>query len=311
MSQLELFRAASVTDTSLVVHEDVSYDDWLEIGDALARIGRAHQWWIGDWLRYGERQWGEKYDEAIARTGLDYDTLTNYSWVSGSVQSSLRREQLSWSHHQVVSALDADDQDKWLSDADTNGWTVRELKQRIRSRQEPDPPALPEGVYSTIVVDPPWYVEKIARDVRPKQGPALDYPTLNVEQIAALPVGDLAADDAHLYLWTTHRYLPDALEIAAGWGFTYQCLMTWVKNVGMTPFSWMYDTEHVVFARRGSLNLDQLGLRLSFQAAVTRHSAKPDVFYDRVVTASPSPRIELFARQPRDGFTVWGNEVAA
>lgn len=142
------------------------------------------------------------------------------------------------------------------------------------------------------------------------QGPGLDYPTLTVEQITDLPVGDLA-DPAgcHLYLWTTHKYLPDALDICAAWGFSYQCVMTWVKNVGITPFSWMYDTEHVIFARRGSLDLEQLGLRLSFNAPVTKHSAKPDVFYDRVVAASPGPRLEMYARGEREGFEVWGNEA--
>lgn len=311
MTQLELFRSAQVTDTALVVNPEATYDDWLYIGDTLSRIGRAHQWWIGDWVRHGERQWGDKYTEAIEKTGLEYDSLNNYRWVSERVESVRRLTTLSWSHHQAVASLEGEEQGEWLERAETNEWTVRELRQQIRGRQDENPPPLPDGKYSTIVADPPWYVEKITRDVRPKQGPGLDYPTLTVDQIAALPIGDLAADDCHLYLWTTHRYLPDALTIAETWGFTYQCIMTWVKNVGITPYSWMYDTEHVLFCKRGSLTLDQLGLRLSFSAPVTKHSAKPDVFYERVLKASPGPRLELFARQPREGFTVWGNEVAA
>ena len=85
--------------------------------------------------------------------------------------------------------------------------------------------------------------------------------------------------------------------------------MTWNKNVGITPFSWMYDTEHVLFGRIGSLNLLKNGLRLSFSAKVTKHSAKPDVFYERVIEASPGQRLEMFARQQREDFDAWGNEA--
>ncbi|MGH3428196.1 MAG: MT-A70 family methyltransferase, partial [Mycobacteriales bacterium] len=99
------------------------------------------------------------------------------------------------------------------------------------------------------------------------------------------------------------------LSLLEAWGFRYQCVMTWRKNVGITPFSWMYDTEHVLFGTRGNLPLEKLGQRLSFEAPTVGHSVKPDVFYDRVTAASPGPRIEMFARRQRDGFESWGNEV--
>jgi len=187
----------------------------------------------------------------------------------------------------------------------------RERIAEARTR-EPEPavtPPLPDGKYRALVIDPPWPIEKIEREERPDQGQALDYPVMSLDEIAALPVPDLAADGCHVYLWTTHRFLPDAFKLFETWGVRYQCLMTWVKNVGITPFSWMYDTEHVLFGRIGSLKLEQLGLRLSFSAPVTRHSAKPDVFYERALAASPGPRLELFARTQRAGFDAWGNEV--
>lgn len=169
----------------------------------------------------------------------------------------------------------------------------------------------PTGKYRCIVIDPPWPMQKIEREVRPNQSAELDYPVMSLEEIGALPVAELAVEEGcHVYLWVTHRFLPAGLDLFEQWGVKYQCSMTWVKNVGITPFSWMYDTEHVLFGRIGSLNLDQLGLRLSFDAPVTKHSEKPEVFYERVVQASPGPRLEMFARKPREGFTVWGNEVA-
>ncbi|MGH7274016.1 MAG: MT-A70 family methyltransferase [Nitrospiria bacterium] len=154
-------------------------------------------------------------------------------------------------------------------------------------------------------------MKKIEREERPNQGVELDYPTMTIEEIAGLPVSDLAhVEGCHLYLWVTQKYLPAGLEMVEAWGLRYQCLMTWCKNVGFTPFSWMYDTEHVIFATTGNLKLNQLGLRLSFDAPVNGHSIKPDVFYqERVLLASPGPRLEMFARRQREGFEVWGNEV--
>ena len=85
--------------------------------------------------------------------------------------------------------------------------------------------------------------------------------------------------------------------------------MTWVKNVGFTPFSWMYSTEHALFGRIGSLDVERKGLRLDFSAKVREHSRKPEEFFERVALASPEPRLEMFARQEREGFTAWGNET--
>lgn len=177
----------------------------------------------------------------------------------------------------------------------------------------PEPVKAPDGKFSCIVIDPPWPMKKIEREERPNQGVELDYPVMTLEQIAdesLVPVRTLAADDCHIYLWVTHKFLPAGMDLLKEWGFNYQCVMTWRKNVGITPFSWMYDTEHVLFGRRGNLKLQRLGLRLSFDAPVQGHSRKPDVFYERVIEASPGPRVEMFARRERDGFTVWGNEVA-
>lgn len=175
----------------------------------------------------------------------------------------------------------------------------------------PKPP-LPVGGggYRCIVIDPPWPMDKIAREARPNQATHLDYPTMTLSEIEALPIGDIA-DPAgcHVYLWVTQKFLPVGLDLFEAWGVRYQCLMTWVKPTGMTPYSWMYNTEHVLFGRVGSLPLDRMGLKLSIEAPTAGHSVKPDEFYARVLAASPEPRLEMFARRDRDGFEVWGNEV--
>ena len=178
---------------------------------------------------------------------------------------------------------------------------------------EPETPPLPVGMFKCIVIDPPWPIEKIEREKRPNQGQFVDYHTWSLNEIrerVGAYLGEKAdSTGCHVYLWTTHRHLPEAFKMFNAWAVRYQCLMTWRKNVGITPYSWMYDTEHVLFGRIGGLKLLENGLRLSFDAPVTKHSEKPGVFYERVQAASPEPRLDLFAREHREGFTAWGNEV--
>ncbi len=295
--------------TRLTLERQFSFDEWEALGQVLGHMGRNIQWWIGDWVNYGEAAYGEKYAQAMDVTGVDYAVLANYAWVASRV--SLRNETLTWTHHLEVAALEPSEQERWLEAAAKENLSTRELRARIRNRPALNPPAYPEGQYATVVIDPPWPVEKILRDVRPQQGPALDYPVMQLDEIEALPVPALAGDGCHVYLWVTHRFLPAGLELFDAWGVSYECLMTWVKNVGMTPFSWMYDTEHVLFGRVGQLEVVQKGQRLSFSESVQGHSVKPDVFYERVLAASPEPRLEMFARRTRAGFEPWGNEVAA
>lgn len=188
---------------------------------------------------------------------------------------------------------------------------MHRLASRLKTPNPAVTPPLPAGKYRCIVLDPPWPMKKIEREERPNQGIELDYPIMNLDEIIALPVPEMAdSAGCHLYLWVTQKFLPAGLEMVEIWGFRYQCLMTWRKNVGFTPYSWMYDTEHVIFATMGNLPLLKMGLRLSFDAPVSGHSVKPDIFYqERVIPASPEPRLEMFARKPREGFEVWGNEV--
>jgi N6-adenosine-specific RNA methylase IME4 len=171
------------------------------------------------------------------------------------------------------------------------------------------PPLLPEGSFRTVCADPPYRFNE-------KQGGYGDglaedkYESMATDEIAALPVADLAAPDSHLYLWTPATKVPDALLVCEAWGFRYVGLLTWVKpgSLGLGTW-WRYGTEHVVFGVRGSLPTNP-NLRNWFEAPRRRHSAKPDEFFDLVEKASPGPYLELFARRQRVGWTCWGNEVA-
>jgi len=171
------------------------------------------------------------------------------------------------------------------------------------------PTDIPEHKYRTVVIDPPWPMQKIIRDERPNQVD-FDYPTMTIEEIVKFPLRECAdLEGCHVYLWTPHKYLPNALEMFKIWGVEYQCVITWVKNVGITPFSWMYSTELCLFGHIGSLSLLKLGKRIDFNAKVREHSRKPEEFYNLVREVSPEPRWDVFGREKHDGYEPFGNET--
>ncbi len=173
-------------------------------------------------------------------------------------------------------------------------------------------PPFPEGTFRTFVIDPPWPMAKSARIETPEQGQRLDYPTMSVDAIRTV-IGDKlkahAAADTQVYLWVTHRFLPAGLALLQAWGLTYHCVLTWMKPSGFTPFSWMFNTEHALFAYRGTFKLERLGLKVGFSAPTGRHSEKPDAFYELVEQVGAERRVDVFARRERPGWTAWGNEV--
>ncbi len=164
--------------------------------------------------------------------------------------------------------------------------------------------------YSAIVIDPPWdWGDEGDVDQMGRGKPT--YSTMPLAEVAALPVGDLADDNCHLYLWITNRSLPKGFDLLAGWGFRYVTALTWCKpSIGMGNY-FRNNTEHVLFGVKGSLPLLYQDTGTWFEAPrAGKHSAKPPEFYQMVRRLSPGPRLEMFARSPREGFTVWGAEAA-
>lgn len=172
--------------------------------------------------------------------------------------------------------------------------------------------------YRTIVADPPWTIQRQGggyawRDDQLPSGIGTrvpDYPTMSDEQIAALPVAELAAQDAHLFMWATQRHLPAALEIVKAWGFRYVCTLAWCKEPhGWGPGGAFQSTlEHCLYATRGTAGRRSQIDRQWWVWPRGAHSAKPEAFLDMVETHFPEPRLELFARRNRLGWDTWGNE---
>jgi N6-adenosine-specific RNA methylase IME4 len=186
---------------------------------------------------------------------------------------------------------------------------------RLRAGEMPETPELPDGRFRCIVADPPWKMttgpDSFNGTVVPG-GDALDYDQMTVEAIKALDVEALAADDAHLYLWTTNRYVEAAYDVARAWGFKPSVLLVWAKKpqgVGLGG-TYRLTTEFVLFARRGNLEHRQIIERSWFDWPRGKHSVKPAAFFEMVESVTPGPeRLEMFARAKRKGWTVWGAEA--
>ncbi|MDD3654818.1 MAG: MT-A70 family methyltransferase [Desulfotomaculaceae bacterium] len=193
-----------------------------------------------------------------------------------------------------------------LARLDTTPRTATSEFNKIQERRDPVPaPAIPAGRYRTLVADPPWrYADSNTRAAAEKH-----YGTMSTAEICGLPVGELAEEGAHLYLWATNAHLPEAFAVARAWGFAYKTLLTWVKpQMGLGHY-FRGCTEHVLFCVRGSLPTRDNATRNCFEAPRAEHSKKPEAFYQLVEKCSPGPYLELFARRRRPGWQAWGNEV--
>lgn len=174
--------------------------------------------------------------------------------------------------------------------------------------------------YGVIILDPPWQFGT----GRINGAAQNHYPTMSTDQIAALPVPVLAADDAVLFMWTTFSHVPDALRLIDAWGFTYVTGFPWVKveeiqlglpGIGDDKLKPRYGTgywfrgcsELIFIARRGAVTpprSDHLGILCDRM----QHSRKPDNLY-QMAEQLPGPWLEMFARRTWPGWSSWGNQV--
>jgi N6-adenosine-specific RNA methylase IME4 len=168
---------------------------------------------------------------------------------------------------------------------------------------------LSQKKYNVIVIDPPWEVKKIIRNVRPNQI-SMDYPMLSIDNIKSLPVNTLANDNCLCFIWTIQKYLFNTKDILESFRFKHLLTIAWDKSNGLCLFGFHYKVEFIVVGYKGKIDMypHRTAIPCSFQAKSEKHSAKPDEFY-KYLSLIPGNKLDMFARKEREGWDVWGNEV--
>ncbi|WP_372712173.1 MT-A70 family methyltransferase [Hyphomicrobium sp.] len=194
---------------------------------------------------------------------------------------------------------------------------------------------LPRGGFACVTADPPWHFRARtalqSANWTSRRDAEKHYDVLSVEDIKALPVGELAAKDAHLFLWITGPMIVQGthVEIMKAWGFKPSSMaFTWVKlkrshnplqlrclpshesdlhvSLGLTTRK---NAEFCILGRRGNAKRLAKDVREIIMSPVREHSRKPDEFFDRVQRYCAGPYVELFSRQSRENWSSWGNQA--
>lgn len=161
--------------------------------------------------------------------------------------------------------------------------------------------------FRTILADPPWDIQQ-----RGTRGAECHYDLMNLDRIKAMPVADLAEEDAHLWLWVTNATLRHGYDVAEAWGFTVRSPLTWIKfRLGLGNYL-RNATEHLLFATKGKAPVNFRSQPTWVNAPVQDHSHKPEEQYALIERISHGPYLELFARRrppSSSDWSVWGNEI--
>lgn len=165
--------------------------------------------------------------------------------------------------------------------------------------------------YQTIVIDPPWKVKNNLKDLRfYRTGKVMPYSLMSDEEIMDFPINDFADNRCDLFLWTITSKIPLCFEILNKWKFKYMDFIAWNKEIGV-PVNGIYrKVEWVIYAYRGKMGINKRGKFIPSLIKEKRkyHSRKPDIFYEIIKNNTREPRIDIFAREKRNGFDIWGNE---
>lgn len=192
--------------------------------------------------------------------------------------------------------------------------TLQEAKQEVKQARKAElaeqiiqeAEQFPAGPFRVIVIDPPWKYDSRAQDITHRA--RSPYPDMGLDQIKGLPVHEMAHADCVLWLWTTNAFIQQAFKCLDAWGFANKTVLTWVKD-RMGTGDWLRgQTEHCLMAVRGKPTVTLTKQTTALVAPLREHSRKPDEFYALVESLCPGNKLELFAREQRDGWQSWGAE---
>lgn len=193
--------------------------------------------------------------------------------------------------------------------------------------------SIPKGTYKAIIADPPWHFRaRTALQMSnwtSRRDAERHYPVMGIDDIKNMPVKEVAAPDAHLFLWTTGPCLRMAFDVIEAWGFRYSAVaFTWVKlkrsinpaqlrivptqeadlhvGLGLTTRK---NAEFCLLGRRGNARREAKDVREIILSPVQEHSRKPEEAQNRIERYCEGPYLELFARRVRPGWGCYGNEI--
>jgi N6-adenosine-specific RNA methylase IME4 len=159
--------------------------------------------------------------------------------------------------------------------------------------------------FGTIYADPPW----LYGNQGTRAATSNHYSGMTPTEVAEMPIAELAANQAHLHLWTTNGFLFDARTVLEAWGFEYKSCFIWAKpEMGIGNY-WRVSHEFMLLGVRGGLTFADRGLKSWQEISRSQHSAKPEEVRAAIERAGQGPRLELFARRVAPGWTVWGNDI--
>jgi len=168
--------------------------------------------------------------------------------------------------------------------------------------------------YQVMVIDPPWNIKKLTRSARPNQT-QMDYSTMTIDEIAALPLSSIADEYCWCFLWTIQKFLFNAKPILEGWGFNHLLTMTWEKtygrSAGMPLFGFRWNVEFILvgYKKKPDLWPKRELIPAAFSAENIKHSQKPDRFYE-LINPLGENRIDIFARKKRPGWDTIGDGIS-
>ena len=166
--------------------------------------------------------------------------------------------------------------------------------------------SLPNKKYNVIYADPPW---NEVGGGKIKRGADKHYLLMKTNEIKKLPVANIADETGWLFLWVTNNYLKDGLDVMDAWGFKYITNLVWAKNTIGLGYYFRGQHELCLFGKKGQMKPNSRSESTLVNAKKTKHSKKPEEFYKKIEAVCSGKKIELFARNTRDGWDVWGNEV--
>jgi N6-adenosine-specific RNA methylase IME4/ParB-like chromosome segregation protein Spo0J len=249
----------------------------------------------------------EKFSEGAKGNALDKVAV-----VVGKHRTTIAKAEA------VVDAAEAEPErfGKLLADMDRTG-RVNGVFRRLKIAKQAEairaePPPLPgNGPYRVIVVDVPWPNKNRSDDPSRR---TVDYPTMTVAEICALPIASIMHADCVVWFWTTNFYMREAFEALDGYGLERKTILTWAKPRHSGLGDWLFgQTEHAILAVRGKPVVTLTNQTTLLHAPVRGHSVKPKEFYDLVESLCPAPRYaDLFSRyRHNDKWDCHGDEIPA